>query len=184
MKQLQEEFLNGMESDLEQQLKEVIAVFQNLSGEELLRPGPNNGWSVAECFAHLISYADFYHPRIARALEKASTITGSAEYRHSFLGRYFIQSMNPDGSTKKFKALKKHLPGTIADPSITVSTFIERLENLLSLLRAARHKALQKNSVATSVAPLFRINLGDALAFLIMHNRRHLRQARRVLTMK
>jgi hypothetical protein len=179
--QLQSAFIDQLETQLEEQLKEVISVFQNLPTEALLQPGSNNGWSIAQCFAHLNSYADFYIPRITKAIDNAPSTTEDCDFRHSLLGRYFIRSMNPNLGKKKFKAMKKHLPAPVADPHIEVARFIAHLENLLVLCRKARGKKLEKSSVSTSIASWLKINAGDALAFLIVHNKRHLKQARQLV---
>jgi hypothetical protein len=176
---LQTEFLDTVENQLEEQLKEVISVFQNLSEEILLRPGLNNGWSVAECFAHLNSYADFYLPRLVKAITKAETVKPGSLFKHSLLGRYFIQSMDSDLNKKKFKAMKKHLPRVVDDPNVIVSTFIGHLETMMMLVREGRNKMINRNSVATSISPILKMNVGDTLTFLVTHNRRHLRQAMR-----
>jgi hypothetical protein len=180
-KLLQEEFLSQTERQLEDQLNLVISVFQNLPEDTLQKPALNNGWSIAECLAHLNSYAEFYQPRITKAIDKASPIEASGVFKHSFLGRYFITSMDPDLSKKKFKAMKKHTPVKISNPDIVVSTFIQHLENMLSILTKAKHKNLRKTSVPISISPLLKINPGDALVFLLTHNRRHLEQAKRNL---
>lgn len=178
---LQEEFLSQTERQLEEQLKLVISVFQNLSEDTLQKPASNNGWSIAECLAHLNSYAEFYQPRITKAIDKASPIEASGAFKHSFLGRYFITSMDPDLSKKKFKAMKKHKPVKLSNPDVVVSTFIQHLENMLGLLTKAKNKNLNKNSVPTSISSWLKINPGDAIVFLLTHNRRHLEQAKRNL---
>jgi uncharacterized damage-inducible protein DinB len=180
MPQLQSEFLDKVENQLEEQLREVISVFQNLPQEILLQPGSNNGWSIAECMAHLNSYAEFYLPRLTKAIEKAHPGNENGLFKYSLLGRHFIKSMDPDFNKKKFKAMKKHLP-LVNDPNSVVSKFIEHLETMLALSRQARHKNLKRNSVATSISPILKMNVGDTLSFLITHNRRHLMQAKRVL---
>src|SRR5688572_3116703 len=124
---LQEEFLNHAERQLEEQLKEVISVFQNLPETVLLKPAANNGWSIAECIEHLNTYAAFYQPQVATAIEKAP-INSQAVFKHSFLGKYFIKSMDATRSKKKFKALKRHVPLNVENPNSVVSTFIQHLE--------------------------------------------------------
>lgn len=177
----QQEFLSQAELQLEVQLKEVISVFQNLPETVLLKPASNNGWSIAECIEHLNTYAAFYQPQIAIALEKAQHNNNPVEFKYSFLGRYFINSMDPARSKKKFKALKRHVPLHVENPSAVVSTFIQHLENMLILLKQAAHKNLGKNSVKTSISSWIKINPGDAIQFLLTHNKRHLEQASRNL---
>lgn len=177
----QEEFLNEAENQLEKQLNEVISVFQNLPETVLLKPAPNNGWSIAECIEHLNTYAAFYQPQVAVALEKAPHNNNPAVFKHSFLGRYFIASMDPTRSKKKFKALKRHIPLNVENPNTVVSTFIQNLENMLTLLKQASDKNLLKNSVKTSISSWIKISPGDAIQFLLTHNKRHLEQAGRNL---
>src|SRR5690349_13463679 len=125
---LLQEFLNHAEAQLEDQLKEVIAVFQNLPESVLLKSASNNGWSIAECIAHLNSYAEFYIPRIEEAINKSTVLEGSAGFRHSMIGNYFINSMDIEKSKKKFKALKRHRPVEINNPIRVTSDFIQHLE--------------------------------------------------------
>jgi hypothetical protein len=181
MRVSQKEFLNRAENQLEEQLKEVISLFQNLPENVLSKPAANNGWSIIECIEHLNTYAAFYQPQIGSALEKASAGDASATFKHSFLGGYFIKSMEPGRSKKKYKALKIHTPLNIGNPNTVVSTFIQHLENMLILLKQASHKSLKKNSVSTSISSWIKINPGDAIQFLLTHNKRHLEQAKRNL---
>ena len=177
----QEDFVKKTEHQLEEQLKEVISVFQNLSEADLLKPASNNGWSIAECIEHLNTYAAFYQPQVAIAIEKAQRNNSPAIFKHSFLGQYFINSMDPARSKKKFKALKRHVPLNVKSPNTVVSTFIQHLENMLVVLKQAAHKNLEKKSVKTSISTWIKINPGDAIQFLLTHNKRHLDQARRNL---
>lgn len=173
-----QEFLHTLEQQVEEQLKEVIAVFQNLPDDQLLQPAVNGGWSIAECIEHLNSYADFYLPRLRKAVEKAHDIQEGVGFRHSFIGRYFITLMDPDQSVKKYKAMKKHRPHGVTDVHATISDFIRHLEETLILLHKAKGKDLNTVSVSPSLSPILRINAGDAIQFVLTHNRRHLLQAR------
>ena len=175
----QKEFLNQAEAQLEAQLKEVIGVFQNLPESVLLKSASNNGWSIAECIEHLNSYAEFYMPRIEDVINKSTVLEGSAGFRHSMIGNYFINSMDIEKSKKKFKALKRHRPVEINNPNRVISDFIQHLENLLKLIKQARNKNLGKISIKTSISPWIKISPGDAIQFLLTHNKRHLEQAKR-----
>jgi uncharacterized damage-inducible protein DinB len=53
-------FINRLEDEIETQLKEVLEVFQNLPESTLLQPSASGGWSIAQCFQHLNTYATFY----------------------------------------------------------------------------------------------------------------------------
>lgn len=178
----QEVFVNHAEQQLEEQLQEVISVFQNLPEERLLKPASDGGWSVLECIEHLNSYADFYLPRMEKALKSAPAVDQKLLFKHSFFGRYFINLMDPDKGKKKYKAIKKHRPVSVGNPYYGISRFIQHMENMLEILRASKHKELRKIFTPTSLSSLVKINLGDAFLFLLAHNRRHLRQAKRNLS--
>ena len=177
----QTEFLNQVEQQLESQLQEVISVFQNLPEDVHIKPSSTNGWSIAECIAHLNTYAEFYNTRIEEAISKSPKLEEPGVFKHSFIGKYFINSMDSAKSKKKFKALKRHTPVKIGNPNHVVSIFIQHLEKMLDLLKQAKFKNLRKNSVTTSITPWLKINSGDALQFLLTHNKRHLEQAKRNL---
>lgn len=174
-------FIKLVEAEVEEQLKEVILVFQNLPEDLLLQPDAHGGWSIAECFAHLNTYADFYVPRISKALDLASPVDESDIYKHSFLGRYFINMMDLGRGKKKYKAIKRHRPIVVNNPHAIISAFIQHLENILGILKQARSKNLLKKSVSTSLSDWLRINSGDAILFVLIHNKRHIEQARRNL---
>jgi hypothetical protein len=173
-----QEFHDTLEQQVEEQLKEVIAVFQNLPEDRLLQPSANGGWSIAECVEHLNAYGDFYLPRLQKAVHKAPVLQQSDRFKHSLLGRYFIGMMNPVESTKKYKAMKRYRPVTITDPHVVVSRFIQQLEELLKIIMRAEQKNLMKVNVATTLSSLIKIPAGDAIQFVLTHNRRHLLQAR------
>ncbi len=180
-KQSQTDFINQLEAEVEEQLKEVIAVFQNLPEDRLLQPSVSNGWSIAECFAHLNTYFEFYMPQISKVLDQAKPLDESGLFKHSMLGRYFITMMHPDRGKKKYKAMKRHQPIVMANPHATISKFIQYLEYMLVLLTNARGKYLLRKSVTTSLSSWVKMNSGDAMLFVLIHNKRHLEQAKRNL---
>jgi hypothetical protein len=174
-------FIHQLENEIENQLKEVLDVFQNLPESTLLQLSATGGWSLAECFDHLNTYAEYYLPKLKVALNKAAEINDPYTYRHTWLGEYFIKMMDPDRSKKKFKAIKRHQPKTIENPHQVISDFIQYAENLLLLLKEARKKELKKVYIRTSLSIFIKINAGDVVQFVLTHNRRHLEQASRNL---
>jgi hypothetical protein len=175
-----EAFLQRTDSQVEAQLEELISIFQNVP-EAQLRVSSQGGWSPAECLEHLNTYAVFYLPRIQKGLERSPQQLGAHPFKHSFLGRYFIDAMDASRSRKKFKAMKKHRPVEVSQPHAVVGQFIQHMEELLSMVRQAQGRCLSKVSVSTSISPLIKISVGDAIQFLLTHNHRHLLQAPQAL---
>ncbi len=177
----QVDYLFRLESMLEAQLTETVAVFQNLSDERLLQPSSSGGWSIAECFEHLNSYAAYYHPKVWKALDKLSVSETPVKFRNTWIGLYFIRMMSTDGSRVRYRAIKQHKPVAINDPHEVVSRFIQFQEELLKVVKASKNKPMAKGKVATSLSRLIKLNIGDTLEFLLVHNQRHIQQASRNL---
>lgn len=175
---LQNIVLDELDELAERQLREVIERFQNLSSAILLQAPSTGGWSIADCFEHLTSYAVFYLPRLQKAVEKAPIISEDTTFSYSLLGGYFIRLMDPQKSKKKMKAMKKHLPSKNQEPHKVIALFIQQMGELLSLLKQCRQRDLRHMRISTSISPLIRLNGGDVVHFLLVHNSRHLAQAR------
>lgn len=180
MREMEQSLLiNQLENEVENQLKEVLAVFQNLPEEILLQPSATGGWSIAQCFEHLNTYAEFYLPKLKKGIEEKAPQSNTIIFKHTWLGNYFIKMMDIEKSKKKYKAIKKHRPIKIDNPHTAVSHFIQHTENLLTLLKESKKKELRKIYVCTSLSSFIKMNAGDAMRFLLTHNNRHLIQAKR-----
>jgi uncharacterized damage-inducible protein DinB len=177
----QQTFIDNLEVELESQLREVLEVFQNLPEDILRKSAANGGWSIAECFEHLNTYADYYQSRIRKALNEKEVVLHSITFSHSWIGRYFINMMDGSKSKKKYKAIKKHRPVLTKNSHEVLATFIQHLEDFVSLLKLARPKELQRIKVNTSLSSFIKMNAGDTLQFLLTHNRRHINQAKNLL---
>jgi uncharacterized damage-inducible protein DinB len=178
----QESLITNLEIELEVQLQEVLKDFQNLPEHMFTKTPAAGGWSIAECFEHLNTYADYYQPKIRKALHEKESVSHSIPFTHSWIGRYFINMMDGSKSKKKYKAIKRHRPVAIENPHEVLAKFIQHLEDLVGLLKAAHSKELQKIKVSTSLSRFIKMNTGDTLQFLLTHNRRHLNQAGKNLT--
>jgi uncharacterized damage-inducible protein DinB len=174
------ELLNQLENKVENHLKETIDLFQNLSDSKLLQPANNGGWSIAQCLEHLNRYASYYHPEIEKGLSK-NTSPASDEFKSTSFGNYFTKVLDPDSGQKPIKAFKEYKPDRELDAHKVVADFISNQEKLLVLLRFAHHHDLNKIKIPISIARWLKTRLGDTFRFLIAHNERHLRQAKRNL---
>ncbi|WP_031527673.1 DinB family protein [Dyadobacter crusticola] len=170
-------WLNALEEETELFISETLQHFQNLEEQTLLRSSATGGWSIAQCLAHLNSYGEYYLPRLQNELNKPAAHHAAATYKSSWLGRYLIKLTDPDQSPKKMKAVKKHLPAEQMDAHQVVAEFLEQQETLLQLLRIARTADVNHMRIPLSIASWVRLPVGDILQFMIVHTRRHLRQA-------
>ncbi|MFN3850845.1 MAG: DinB family protein [Spirosomataceae bacterium] len=173
--------LNNLENQVESHINDAVGIFQNLSTEVLLQPSASGGWSIAQCLEHLNSYGDYYLPEFEKRLSQSTDNQTPASFKSTWLGKLAIDSMNPTTGKKKFKAFKNHTPASNLDAQKVVAKFINQQEQLLQIIRDARTKNIQKIKIPISIAKFIKLNLGDALQFLIVHNERHIQQAKRNL---
>ncbi|GHN00858.1 hypothetical protein WSM22_23470 [Cytophagales bacterium WSM2-2] len=174
------ELIDRLEEQVESHMSEAIRSFQNLNDEALLRPAANGGWSIAQCLEHLNRYGNYYLPEIKKALT-LDLPDKSGKFKSSWLGAYFTKMMSPDTGKKKITTFKDYSPQPELDAHVVVAEFIHQQETLLNCLRMARSKDLNKIRIATSISRWIKMKLGDTFQFLIAHNERHMRQAKRNL---
>lgn len=173
--------LNQLEHQVENHLQQVLSKFQNASEEKLLKPSNTGGWSIAQCLEHLNTYGNYYLPLFEKGLSESPDRPEANYIKSSWLGQKAIDSMNPETGKQKFKALKNHIPVPDLDAHAVIAEFISQQERLLQIIRLAKSKDLQQIKIAISIAKFLKLNLGDALQFLIVHNERHIQQAHRNL---
>jgi hypothetical protein len=168
-----------LEADVERQLQQVIASYQNLPEEKLNLPSADGGWSIAQCLSHLNSYCDYYFPRIENGL--SANHAHNPMFTGTWLGSYFTRIIKPASRMKKYKAIKLHEPLANLDGQSAVALFIENQEKLLAFLRQAQTSDMNKIKIPISILPWIKLRLGDVFQFLIAHQERHLLQAGRML---
>lgn len=176
------QLLEQLEAQIEQHLQTVTGKLQNLETSVLLQPAPQGGWSIAQCLEHLNSYGRYYLPAIAKELRRAALtepVTGNV--RGTWLGRYFIKTMQPGSNAKKYKAPKDHQPLAQLMPAKVISDFISQQEQLLAYVRQARKANLDDIRIPISISKWIKLRLGDVFQFLVVHDERHLQQALRRL---
>ena len=64
----------------------------------------------------------------------------------------------------------------------TIERFLKHQEELLGLIRKSLLININRNFVPVEFMKLLKMNLGDALQFVVVHERRHLVQAGKVKT--
>jgi hypothetical protein len=169
-----------LERKTEEHLSLAVHTFQNLSDVVLLRPSVHGGWSIAQCLDHLNRYGNFYLPHIKSAMEKQQHPAAREVFKSGWFGNHFINMMDPK-TGKRYKALKEFMPSQELRAHEIVAEFIHQQEMVLNYLDKAVKTDLSTGKVPVSFIPLLKLKLGDAFRFLIIHNERHVLQAKRNL---
>ncbi|MBL0741660.1 DinB family protein [Chryseolinea lacunae] len=174
------ERIQKLRNNIETMVETVTHEFIALPQADLNRKESETSWSILECLEHLNRYSRYYNARMADALDKLKPRVGDAhaEARSTWLGRKFIAMMHPS-NMKKQKTLKHMNPANSALTSAVIDEFLHHQKTLLVLLARASAFNLSQGSVPVEFLKLLRMNLGDALEFVTVHQQRHVRQALR-----
>jgi hypothetical protein len=169
-------------SDLQSISEEARNAFGDLDATQLNWKPSQKDWSVAQCLDHLITINSLYFPIFERLqtgniphtfLEKYSPLSG-------FFGRFLIKAMMPE-NPKKMKTSRKAYPSSSEISASIVDRFQEHQRQLMEHIGAIS-PAVQLQTIITSpLAGFVTYSLDDCLTILVVHERRHILQAKRVI---
>ena len=175
-----DERIERIKNDLANAAADVRAGFRSLSREQLNWKPAADSWSVAQCLDHLIKTNNEMKPVIEAKLrgepnsfwEKVSPLSG-------FFGRFLKKSLVNDA--KKFKAPSKEIvPPSDVDADI-VEQFCRHQQKVIEQVDALGKLDWDRTVITSPFLKLMTYHLGDALDIMIEHEKRHIRQAKRVL---
>jgi len=137
-------------------------------------------WSILECLEHLNRYHAYYNKAIKQALAAAKKNTSNHAYKNGWFGKISIDMMSPN-NPKKHKAITKFNPVGSQLTKDTLIQFLNYQQELLVLLDQAKIKNINQRKVPVEFFKLMKMKIGDALAFVITHEQRHILQAQAVV---
>lgn len=161
----------------------VIQRFRLLTGPTLNQKPPDQGWSIGQCLEHLAITDRLYLEKLEPLLTadfQARDEGGSDALVGSRFGRWFTKQAGPT-MPRRFKAPKRFKPTRSDLPLSVVDDFLHQSDRRDILLQRAHHFDLERLTLSSPVTPLLRLRASDALRLTVMHDRRHIRQATRVL---
>lgn len=162
---------------------EAEELTRGLSAEQFnWRPEPGK-WSAGEVVRHLVISAGTYFPRIDAAVAEARARgrTDRGDWKPSFVGRLMVDSLGVPPK-RKLPSPGIFRPTNVdgMDPKTVLDEWRRSHDAIEERIRAAAGVDLRRARVVSPVTRLMRMNLGDALALLLTHERRHLWQLRRL----
>ncbi|HEY5917884.1 MAG TPA: DinB family protein [Chryseolinea sp.] len=134
-------------------------------------------WSILECLEHLNRYSLYYNAEFKKAIDRAVAINNNQhQAKSTWMGRKFIAMMHPDNTTKH-KTFARMNPTEGSLKKEVIGRFLRNQRELLNILDLASKVDLNKASISVEFLKILKMNLGDALQFVIVHEQRHLKQA-------
>jgi hypothetical protein len=162
--------------------KSARATFGQLNVEQINWKPNIESWSVGQCFDHLITANRGFFPQFDQIIggEKRTTLWQSMPFLPGFFGRVLIKANNPD-SNKRYKAPKSIQPSSSnVDPRI-ISQFAAHQNEVIDKMKATERMDLEKAIIYSPVTKIVTYSLFDAYRIIVVHERRHFKQAQRVM---
>lgn len=163
--------------------EDVQKHFGTLESNRLfLKPSPMQ-WSIAECLDHLIVTNESYFKTIEEII--SGKFKMNFWHRHSPFTKMIIENMlRTLGPTTehKFKSPKLFLPRSVKRmPKTIVNDFLEhqnRLKQYISKLEDGKYSG---TIISSPVSGLVTLPLSGVIDILLIHEERHINQAKRIL---
>ncbi|MBL7952998.1 MAG: DinB family protein [Flavobacteriales bacterium] len=149
------------------------------------RPAPER-WSVAEVLEHMNLSSGHYLRRVQRIYAgRKEGIRKSENYVPGSFGERSVRAMRPDAQgriTWRMRTLWLFEPRTdrvVGHASL--DRFVNVIDGFIDVLQIARDHGWEGPRVTSTLGPLLRFKLGDAIRFPVAHQERHMLQIQRTL---
>ena len=173
--------LKNLNSELQTISENTQKTFGNLSAEQINWKASAESWSVGQCFDHLIKTNSLFFPeleKIASGTRKNSFLENYSPFS-SFFGNLLIGSLKKDG--RKFKAPSQ----AIVPPSDISADMIDRFaahqREIVGKIKATENADWKKTVITSPFMKLMTYKLADGYRVVVEHEKRHFRQAERVM---
>ena len=175
--------IDEFRKQFEQISADADALVAPLSDEQFTwQPAPD-AWSASQCLDHLNATARQYLPvmdeGVAEAIRRG--MYGAGPYSYNWIGRLMVY-VNQPTIRRRASAPKAFRPEPGRSRHDVMAAFHAYQVQYVDRLHQANGLDLARARVASPVARWIRIPLGSAFGMMLAHERRHLAQARRVLS--
>ena len=161
--------------------RDTQAVFGVLDEQQLNWRPTATSWSVAQCFDHLLNANREMFQAIDAAMNRSRrpTLWQRLPVVPRFLGRMLIRSQAPE-ATRKMTAPRKATPSlSRIDPGI-VERFVAYQSEAAARVRSLDERDAARVIMVSPFASFITYSVLDGCRVIVVHERRHFEQARRV----
>jgi hypothetical protein len=179
-KQIIEDCLQRTETNVER----VKSTYSSLSESQFNWKPSAEVWSVGECINHLIVTNELYLVKIEKLI---TLVTENTEtdfpYSQSYMGKLIAKGVDP-ANVRKTKTFKVFLSEKSKVGKSVIEKYAASSEKLIGLVSKMQNLDLKKIKLSSPVNMLIRLNLGDPLIIIPMHDERHINQAERLMRLE
>jgi hypothetical protein len=167
-------------SELQNISAETQKTFGKFSAEQINWKPSEDGWSVGQCFEHLIKSNELFYgelDKIAGGTRQNSFLENWSPLS-SVWGNLLISSLKKD--ERKFKApIQKIVPPSEIDAHI-IEIFAAHQAELIGKIKQTETADWNKIKITSPFMKLMTYKLADGFQVIVEHEKRHFRQAERV----
>ena len=172
-----EEYLN----DLLNQIDVQISFGESLREAEqssLLFKENENKWNALECIQHMNQSMQVYTDQLAHIVLQSEA---EDTVKIGWKGNFFAEGSRPKGEeiSYKMKTMKALEPNKASSESI--DNYISLLELIKTFITQNKDRSWTKGRVKTALGPLVKLNIAEAINFVLAHNDRHILQAKKAM---
>src|SRR5215213_106664 len=167
-------------SELEKISAEVKSRFGSLSTEQINWRPSAEGWSVGQCFEHLIKTNKLFYDELDKIAggTRRNSFWENWSPLTSFGGKFLIKSLKSD--ERKFKAPSQAIvPPSEIDAGI-IEQFSAHQAEIIEKIKRTENADWRKTVITSPFMKLMTYNFADGLQVVVEHEKRHFRQAERV----
>lgn len=153
---------------------------RDISEAKLNHRPTDTSWSALECIEHLNRFSEFYLPIFMKEIENRSG-KNKDYFSTGWIGKKFADSVKPiSEGASKMPTFKSKNPIHQQLNSAVIDEFTVDLEAFLNSLNKGLDGVDLDKRIST-LLPILKIKLGDALRVYTFHNHRHIEQAKKAL---
>jgi hypothetical protein len=168
-------------SELQKISADALEKFGSLSSAQTNWRPSAEGWSVGQCFEHLIKANEMFYgdlDKIGKGTRRNSFLENYSPLS-GFFGSLLVNSLKKD--ERKFKApTQKIVPPSEIDVNI-VEIFAGHQAELIEKIKRTQNVNPNKIKVTSPFMKLVTYKLSDGFQVIVEHEKRHLRQAEKVM---
>lgn len=174
--------IDGVISELQSVTEDVKSTFGSLSSDQLnWKPAPGS-WSVGQCLDHLVKSNEEFDPELDKIVAgtRKNTFWQNWSPLSGIAGSFLVNSLKKDA--QKVKTIQKMTPPSNIPVDI-VDSFIAHQSELAEKLRGARSAEWRRVVLTSPFVKIMTYRMDVGLQAVIEHEKRHVRQAKRVMAM-
>jgi hypothetical protein len=172
----------GFAATLQAIAEDVQHTFGALTVAQLnWKPAPQV-WSIAQCLDHLITSNSTYMPIVELVLagQKPTSFWQAVPLLPRMWGRLLIKQLAPD-NTRKSKTVEVFEPSSSPIGPDIVARFAAHQQQVISMMERTAQLDLEHIIITSPALGFVTYSLRDAYEIVVVHEQRHVLQAKRLL---